>query len=255
MSHNSNGGGPNPAADTIPAPVQSEFMGQWLSGSHRKTAYALRSNAETLCREAGVNSVGFLTLTVGDYHCRTHGKQIPENQNFCPACRAEKLWRRMDFQGVADAREASRRVNSLRGFLMTVFSRSIIVTERHKSGAIHFHLLGAICGKPDIRTGLDFDQLRRRNYRSASPALRGLWRMLREKLPRYGFGRHELLPIRKTGEAVAAYISKYIEKNVCNRTEDDKHKKLVRYFGWDKCQLKPNEFEWDGVRARLGGVM
>jgi hypothetical protein len=69
-------------------------------------------------------------------------------------------------------------------------------------------------------------------------------------LPKFGFGRHELLPIKKTGEAVAAYISKYIEKNVCNRTPADRRKKLVRYFGWQKQQLKPNEFEWDGKRAR-----
>ena len=229
---------------------QAEFTGAMLTGSQRKTAFALRSNAEKLCREAGVNSVGFLTLTVGDFHCPQHGEQIPESQNFCPACRRQKLWRRMEFRGVNDAREASRRVNNLRGFLLSVFSRAIVVTERHKSGALHFHLLAALASRADIRSGLEFSEIRRRNYRSASPALRDLWRLLREKLPRYGFGRHELLPIKKTGDAVAAYISKYIEKNVCARTAADKRKKLVRYLGWGKSQLKPNEFEWDGARAK-----
>jgi len=69
-------------------------------------------------------------------------------------------------------------------------------------------------------------------------------------LPGLGFGRHELLPVRKTGECVAAYIAKYIEKNVCNRTAADRHKKLVRYFGWGKSHLKPNEFEWNGRQAQ-----
>jgi len=229
--------------------VQDEFIGKWLSGSQRKTAFALRCNAEAMTREHGVNSIGFLTLTVGDYFCTGHGKQIPENQNFCPLCAKEKLWRRMKFRGVNDAAEASRRVNNLMKFLKIVFVKGIVVTERHQTGAIHFHLLAALQSGADIRTGLDFGEVRRRNYRSASPALRGLWRELRAVLPRYGFGRHELLPIRKNGEAVAAYISKYIEKNVCNRTAADKHKKLVRYFGWQKSQLKPNEFEWNGVRA------
>jgi hypothetical protein len=55
--------------------------------------------------------------------------------------------------------------------------------------------------------------------------------------------------VRKTGEAVSSYVSKYIEKNVCNRLPDDKRKKLVRYIGWDKSQLKPNEFSWGTARA------
>ncbi|MEI9961352.1 MAG: hypothetical protein WDM76_09580 [Limisphaerales bacterium] len=37
---------------------------------------------------------------------------------------------------------------------------------------------------------------------------------------------------------------------MCNRLADDKRKKLVRYIGWEKSQLKPNEFEWNGVRAQ-----
>jgi len=58
-----------------------------------------------------------------------------------------------------------------------------------------------------------------------------------------------LTPIKKTSEAVSAYISKYIEKNVCNRLPQDAHKKLVRYIGWEKTQLKPNEFSWGTDRA------
>jgi hypothetical protein len=72
---------------------------------------------------------------------------------------------------------------------------------------------------------------------------------LREVLPKYGFGRAELTPIESTGEAIACYVSKYIEKNICNRLKEDYRKKLVRYIGFEKSQLKPNEFAWATKRA------
>jgi len=125
--------------------------------------------------------------------------------------------------------------------------RAIIVTERHKNRAIHFHVVGVLRGRPDIRSGFDFDAFRAaRNARAAgrvnrtaesryklaaAPELSALWAQLRETLPKYHFGRAELTPIEKTGEAVAAYVSKYVEKNVCQRLPSDKRKKLVRYLG------------------------
>ncbi len=233
-----------------PLPEQQEFVASLLSGSQRKTAFAIRTNSERMIREDGLNCCGFLTLTVGDYFCETHGKQIPTFKDHCPVCKKRNLFSRMQFAGIYNADEASQRINSVRAFVLTIFKRAILVTERHQNKKIHFHLLVSLNSKADIRTGLNFDEIRRKSYRSASPALRELWAVLRDRLPKYGFGRHELLPIKKTGEAVAAYISKYIEKNVCNRTPADRRKKLVRYFGWEKQQLKPNEFEWDGKRAR-----
>lgn len=238
-------------ADHLPATHgKMEFVEKWLTGSQRKTAFALRQNCERMI--AGHNRrrlvevpdgkggtqkawltdapenlacTGFLTLTVGDV---VDGK----------------------FQQVFDAKEASRRINNLnRRILKDLFERCIVVTERHKNGAIHFHVLGILRGKPDIRTGFNFEAVKQRNYSSASEKLRELWAMLREKLPEYGFGRAELTPVRLTSEAVACYISKYIEKNVCNRLPEDKRKKLVRYVGWEKEQLKPNEFSWATPRA------
>jgi hypothetical protein len=148
---------------------------------------------------------------------------------------------------------------------MTIFERAIIVSERHKNKAIHFHLIGVLRSRTDIRTGFDFKAFHTalnarscgsenrgaeiRYAISANDELRGLWELLRKKLPLFGFGRAQLTPIEKTGEAVACYVSKYIEKNLFNRLADDKRKKLVRYLGWEKTQLKPNEFEWDGKRA------
>jgi hypothetical protein len=249
------------------APVESEFVGKMLNGSQSKTAFALRLNCERMiCGEGKghladdvttgrkfwktenpqfLNSTGFLTLTAGDYFCNFHGQQIPDEKNFCPLC-----GNKMFFQKIHNSSEANRRFNNLnRREIPAIFSRAIAVTERHKDKAIHFHLIGRLLSGADIRTGLNFEEIGRRNYRSASPALRALWAHLREVLPRYGFGRHELLPVRKTAEAVAAYVSKYIEKNVCNRLADDARKKLVRYIGWNKSQLKPNEFSWGTPRA------
>ena len=211
-----------------------------LSGSQAKTAYAIEVNAARMISEAGLEKCGFLTLTVGD-----------ETD--------------LGFQQVWDAAEASRRINSLLNILRTVFKRSIIITERHKSGAIHFHLI-VECSE-DIRPGFDFEaffvarearrvdktrpdfKAEQRYEASATPALRALWAMLRSTLPDYGFGRAELTPIYKTGEAVARYVSKYVEKNLFNRLAADKGKKLVRYSGWNKSHLTANAFSWANERA------
>jgi len=191
--------------------------------------------------EEGLNSTAFLTLTVGD--------DAPGG-----------------FRQVFDAAEASRRINNLtRRVLPALFSRCIVVTERHKNKAIHFHIIGSFATGADIRSGFDFASFRRAlkaravgrpdtqaeaaYIDSASEELRAAWRMLRESLPRYGFGRAQLTPIEKTGEAVACYVSKYVEKNLFNRLKEDFRKKLVRYVGWEKGQLKPNEFSWATARA------
>jgi hypothetical protein len=247
-------------------PGQQEFVEKMLTGSQRKTAFALRRNCETMIaghdrrklveielsdgkmqsvwqsiEPENLNCTGFLTLTVGN--------QGPEG-----------------FAQVWDAVEASRRINNLnRRVLPLIFAKAIVVTERHKNGAVHFHVLGILRSKADIRTGFDFKAFRaarearakgRVNHAAevryklaASDELRALWQMLRDTLPGYGFGRAELTPIEKTSEAVACYISKYIEKNVCNRIAADKRKKLVRYIGWEKGQTKPNEFSWGTERA------
>lgn len=266
------------ARNTIRLPDESNgqlSLGFRLTGSQAKTAFAIRYNCEKLLRggsrgkltttrywdeKAGevreatqyvatepefLNCAAFVTLTVGDTVTDGTGEE--------------------HFEQVFDAAEASRRANNVRKFLTTIFDRSIIVTERHRNGAVHFHLVGLLRSRTDIRTGFDFDafhgalkarQKGRRNPRdeiryalSANPELRRIWEIFREQLPGYGFGRAQVTPIEKTGEAVAAYISKYIEKNICNRLAVDKGKKLVRYLGWEKRQLKPNEFEWNGKRA------
>ena len=171
-----------------------------MRGSGGKTAYAIRVNLARLVEEDGIDSVGFLTLTVGDD-------------------------REGRFEQVHDSEEASKRFNSLNTHLLkTLFKRAVVVTERHKSGAIHFHVVGSMAGGLNIRRGFDFERVKRRDYRSVCPDLRALWAMLRERLPEFGFGRAELTPIRTSGPQIASYVAKYVSKNLDARRPEDKGK-------------------------------
>ena len=76
----------------------------------------------------------------------------------------------------------------------------------------------------DIRTGVDFTQFALGRYSSAPPYLRAVWRELRIKCKAYGFGRHELLPIKSNADAMAQYIGKYISKHLGSRKDEDKGK-------------------------------
>ena len=142
----------------------------------------------------GLNKIGFLTLTFAD--------------------------------DVQCHKEATKRFNSLAtNVLKKKYKSWIRVSERQQSGRWHFHLLIVCSG--DIKRGLRFDELKNKNYKSANGLLRGEWSFWRDVAKKYNFGRTELLPIRKSAEAVAAYMAKYLSKG--ERTADDKGARLVSY--------------------------
>jgi len=175
-----------------------------LSGSKLKTALALIWNVEKLADKFGVEHVGFLTLTFRDAISRR------------------------------SIREAQKRFNSLQtNLLKHRYPVSIRVVERGgESGHVHFHLL--IVLEQDIRTGCDWEQFEVGKYGSAPLALRQEWAWLRKHLGAYGFGRHELLPVKSTQEGIARYVGKYIAKSQ-QRPAGDRCKRLVRYsqgFCW-----------------------
>lgn len=180
-----------------------------LTSSQRKTAYALRENVEHFVKLVGLDNVGFLTLTFGDH--------------------------------VTDWKIGQKRFNSMMSnYGRNIFPRHLCVMEPQKSGRIHYHLL-VDCGF-DIRTGFVFEEIKRGNYRSANGPIRSLWLELRKILPRYGFGRHELLPIRSNGEGISKYLAKYIAKGVEHRDPRFKGARWVRYSrGWRKVGVK---FSW-----------
>jgi hypothetical protein len=149
-----------------------------------------------LAREYGLEHLGFLTLTFADL--------------------------------VLELKEANRRFNT--GVLKGRYKRAVAVPERQESGRLHFHLLAVL--DADIRSGCDFEAFQRKDYRSAPAALRSEWAFWRATAPRYGFGRHELLPVRSTADGISRYVGSYIGKHVRLRSESDKGARLVRYLGY-----------------------
>ena len=183
-----------------------------LSPYYKKSAHTLYSNVSRLIELApSINHIGFLTLTFSE--------------------------------NVTDHKEAYNRFRSFNSHYLSKsekFGEWIAVKERQKRGAWHYHLLVVL--QDDIRTGVDFENFSKGNYRSAPESLRNLWTELRENLPKYRLGRSELLPIRTNSEAMARYIGKYISKHIGSRTLEDRGVRLVNYSkGWIKSSMK---FAW-----------
>lgn len=167
-----------------------------MSPSHRRTAYALQENCFLLIAKYGLERIGFLTLTFA--------------------------------QHVVDYKQAQKALHSLMtGVLKRRYPEYIIVMERMVSGRIHYHLLVVVA--QDIRTGFDFAAVKKRDYRSTSAYLRAEWAFWLKAAPLYGFGRTELLPVKKTADSISKYIVKYVAKHIGQRLPEDKGVRLVRY--------------------------
>nr|CRY97678.1 hypothetical protein [uncultured prokaryote] len=205
------------------------FLGGQMSKAELKTAYVLNLNVGQFFKRHPLENIGFLTLTFDKW--------------------------------VKDPREANRRFNSFRKHSLSLVSKEWIkVTEPHKDGRPHFHLLVAL--NEDIRTGFDWDSFieaqdlykseketvrqkaaNKRYISSASPGLRSLWTQFRMDAKTYGVGRTEFLPIRKAGEAATRYVGKYIEKGSVHRTGAWKGARLTSYsqgFG----RVANSSFSW-----------
>ena len=187
---------------------------QLLASKKKKAAFALQTNITAMIGKYGIERIGFLTLTFAD--------------------------------NVQCHKEATKRFNSLAtNVLKNKYESWVRISERQQSGRWHFHLV-VVC-KHDIRRGLKFDDLKNKNYKSANKALRGEWRFWRGIAKKYNFGRTELLPIRKSGEAVAAYLAKYLTKG--ERTADDKGARLVSYSS-KVLRVCTQRFSWCGGGAK-----
>ena len=131
-----------------------------LTGGHKRSAFVLATEIMGLANDFGLKRLGFLTLTFSDR--------------------------------VQDLKEANRRFNNLnRRVLKARYRRAVVVTERQQSGRVHFHLL-VVLGA-DIRSGVDFAAIARRDYRSANPALRAEWAFWRKTARLYCERRRYLI--------------------------------------------------------------
>lgn len=185
-----------------------------LSPYHKRQAHTLFSNVHRLVTRIAPSPghVGFLTLTFPDN--LTDNKEVRE-------------------------RFRSFNTNYLSGH--PHIREWVNTKEVQKRGAWHFHLVVVLT--EDIGRGVNWEELEKGNYRSASPFLRNLWKDLRENLPKYGFGRSELLPVKSGPDAIARYVGKYISKHIGNRTEEQKGVRLISYSkGWlrNGCQFAWN---------------
>ncbi len=193
-----------------------------VSAYAKRRAEATRLKVQHMVRTYGLNRLGFLTLTFPDH--------------------------------VTDIREAQRRWHS---FLANEGKRwpcMLKVIERQASGRIHFHFLTVCPG--DIRTGFDFAQVARRNYRSAGPVIRSEWAWLRRRCQAYQFGRHELLPVRSSEHAIALYMAKYLTKLQGLDARRDKGMRRCEWIGENRPAVKTNGWAWAGLggwvwRAKL----
>lgn len=202
--------------------------GKMLSGYRKKTAFILSENVAALVDSHGIEKVAFLTLT---------------------------------FPHSLTLKEANRRFHNLsRHVLDAVFPNGwVACREWSDSGRLHFHLVGA-CAE-DVRTGFHFGNYlqmihlsRRRGSMGAirklsrqltpNPALSALWALLRQSCPKYQFGRSELIPIRKTGKAVAYYIGGYVQKGLWNRPATAKGAKLITYSQNFPKKVNSHLFMW-----------
>lgn len=183
-----------------------------LSPYQKRQAHTLFANVERLIQLApSVGHVGFFTLTT------------PDN--------------------VTDKAEFSRRWHSMRTHYWSKgphFGEWIGTFEQQIRGAWHLHILVILA--ENIREGVNFEEFAKGKYRSASPYLRSLWADLRASCALYGFGRHELLPVKSNAEGMARYMGKYISKHIGQRDESAKGKRLVSSSrGWVKNSVR---FAW-----------
>ena len=192
-----------------------------LPGPRKKQAEALTQNIKWMAETFGAERIGFLTLTLGDLD--TGGK----------------------YRNLRDRKEAQRCFHSLlTNEISKVYLCGVIVTERHKNGGIHFHL--AVVCKEDIRGLIDFsacfppksrfgEPAQRPDYSTANAAIIRQWAYWRRKCKLFGFGRHQLQPMRSNGEALGRYLGKYLQKDWNHRLRADKGARCIRYFGhWSR---------------------
>jgi hypothetical protein len=148
---------------------------------------------------------------------------------------------------VLEMDEFQRRYNSLMThFVRERFIQTAAVIQRYRHG-IHAHL--AVVTDWDMRGRLDFKALKRRDYRSAPQRLRQEWKLFREVLPGYGFGRHELLPMYGDSSGLGRYLARYLVRELGTRRRGDKRHRLVRYSqSWERCVV--GQFTWCDRRAK-----
>lgn len=181
---------------------ENESSAESLSPYRRKSRHRLIVAIEWMVKKYGLNQVGLLTLTFG----------VPGSGRGSQATQElRELAKDLDF--------VQNRWHSLNSNIINKrYADWICIPEPHRDGVWHLHVVAAT--KMDIRTGTDVETLTnyklpywmRRGKHLRNEALATEWQALRQIACKYRFGRIELLPIKKTGEALARYLAGYLSK-------------------------------------------
>jgi hypothetical protein len=197
---------------------KKEYKPEPLSPYRKKSRHRLITAVEGMVRKHGINRVGLLTLSFG----------VPGSGRGSEATR-ELRERAKDLDFV------QARWHSFSSNVVTKrYEDWICVLEPHRDGVWHLHVV--VATKADIRTGTDVETLSnyklpywmRRGKHLRNEALAAEWQVLRETCCKYRFGRAELLPIKKTGAAVARYVAGYLSKSF-GLVPSGRKNRLVRY--------------------------
>jgi hypothetical protein len=187
------------AGPALPSLLKDNCIGK----QNRKSRFVAQENIRLYIERCGINNTGVLTITTPD--------------SCLNAFQFQKKWH-------------SLRTNQLK----KLFPTGMWTRERQpRSGNWHAHCVVDL-GR-DIKTAFPFGEVQRHIYRNVDPDLRRLWKELREKGTAHGFGRIELLPIKRSGPGAARYLTKYLGAALGS----------VKSVGEEKCRLFG---VWGGVR-------
>ena len=205
-----------PAASAAAPALPSLLRDNCIGKQNRKSRFVAQENIRLYIERKGINNVGVLTLTTPD--------------SCLSVFQFQKKWH-------------SFRTNLLK----KRFPTGMWTRERQpRSGNWHAHCVVDL-GR-DIKTAFPFGEVQRRIYRNVDPDLRTLWKELREKSAGHGFGRIELLPIKRSGPGAARYLTKYLGAALGSEKSFGEEK--CRLFGiWGRVRFVHSRFSW--VNSRM----
>lgn len=189
-----------------------------LTPNQKRIRHKLIMGIEWMVRKHGIERVGVLTLSFG-----VPGSGKGSYETWALRQKA-KQWK------FVQNRWHSFRTN----VVAKRYEDFTCVFELHRDRVWHIHVV--VATKEDIRTGTDIETLSnyklpywlRRGKHLRNDALAAEWKALREVSCKYRFGRVELLPIKKSGQAVGRYLGDYLVKTY-NCLSRGQRCRLVRF--------------------------
>jgi hypothetical protein len=234
------------------------------------------------------NGVGALSPLL--YHSDHNSAQLSEKKAYKPTNKQSKTFKVLDMnaknwmkiygkekigiltltfkENLTCMKEAQRRWNSFsRQFNKhDKFQLLVKVAEPQKRGAVHYHCL--IKTQGNIRGNIDWEiyekmgkadttaekrKLGQQLGKSATSHLVELWSWLRKTTKATGFGRTELMPLKKP-DHIKNYIGKYLEKDMKENSlkQDGKNSnmRLITY-GKNAPKVANQQFSWVNGKASI----